>query len=368
MTLGKLFEPLELGELKLRNRTVMAPMTRRFSPGGAPPEEVAAYYLRRAQGGVGAVMTEGLEIDHPASVYDAAIPNFFRPDALAAWTRIARQVQAAGAAFIPQFWHVGGFRSTVSTPPNPSVAAMSPSGIYTPGQPYGAPASEREIAAVIGAYGRAARAAMEMGCDGVEIHGAHGYLLDQFFWSATNLRADGYGGDLAARLRFGREVVAECRRQTRPGFPIFFRFSQWKLQDYAARPFSSPADLAAFLEPLVDAGVDVFDCSTRRFWLPEFEGSDLNLAAWARMLSGKPTMTVGSVGLDTDVVASMRRGTPTAGASSLDELTRRLERGDFDLVGIGRALLSDPAWVSKVQMGDLASLRGFATTDLDVLT
>ncbi|WP_293902047.1 NADH:flavin oxidoreductase [Phenylobacterium sp.] len=368
MTIAKLFDPVRLGDLKLRNRTVMAPMTRRFSPGGTPGADVAGYYLRRAEGGVGAVMTEGLEIDHPASVYDPAIPNFFRPEALAAWSAIASQVQAAGAAFIPQFWHVGGFRSTLPAPSNPDAGAMSPSGVYAPGQPYGSPASDEDIAAVIDAYGRAARAGFEMRCDGIEIHGAHGYLIDQFLWAATNLRSDPFGGDLSGRIRFARDIVAECRRQTAPGFPIFFRFSQWKLQDYAARPFAAPADLQAFLAPLVDAGVDVFDCSTRRFWQPEFDGSDLNLAGWTRKLSGKPVMTVGSVGLDNDVVASMRGGAIATGAAALDELGRRLDRGDFDLVGIGRSLLADPQWVNKVRAGDLGALRGFNMADLEVLT
>lgn len=368
MTIGKLFEPVVLGDLKLRNRTVMAPMTRRFSPGGAPGADVAGYYLRRARGGVGAVMTEGLEIDHPGSVYDAAIPNFFEPAALAAWRDIARQVQAAGAAFIPQFWHVGGFRSTVPNPSRPGAPAMSPSGVYVPGQPYGEPAGGRDIEAVIAAYASAARAAFEMGCDGIEIHGAHGYLLDQFFWTSTNLRVDAYGGSLEARTRLACETIAECRRRTGPSFPIFFRFSQWKLQDYTARPFSTPAELAAFLEPLTDAGVDIFDCSTRRFWQPEFEGSDLNLAGWTRKLSGRPAITVGSVGLENDVVASMRGGEASTGVAGLEALVRMLERGDFDLVGIGRSLLSDPDWVRKVETGDLAALRGFNTADLEVLT
>jgi 2,4-dienoyl-CoA reductase-like NADH-dependent reductase (Old Yellow Enzyme family) len=364
----KLFDPVKLGGLELRNRTVMAPMTRRMSPGGVPNAEVASYYVRRAQAEVALIMTEGLEIGHKASVYHPGIPNFYRDDALAAWAPIVAQVQAAGAAFVPQFWHVGGFRSEVEDVPYPEVPAMSASGVYMPGKPYGEPATQKDIDDVIEAYATAAKNAFEMGCDGIEIHGAHGYLIDQFFWSETNLRTDGYGGDLVQRTRFAREIVAECRRRTSPTYPIFFRFSQWKLQDYTARPFASPDVLASFLEPLVEAGVDVFDCSTRRFWIPEFEGSDMNLAGWTRKLSGKATMTVGSVGLDNDVVASMRQGVATAGASSLDKLEPMLERGDFDLVGIGRALLADPAWVRKVKADDYEALRGFSAGDLEVLT
>ena len=364
----KLFEPVTLGELRLRNRTVMAPMTRHFSPGGVPGADVASYYLRRAAGGVGAIMTEGLEIDHPGSVYAPAIPNLHRPEALAAWSAICVEAQAAGAAFVPQLWHVGGYRSVVPDAPNPDAGAVSPSGIYTPGQPYGAGAGQSDIDAVIGAYGAAARAAFQMGCDGIDIHGAHGYLIDQFLWEGTNRRTDAYGGDLLRRLRFACDVIAECRRQTSSTFPIFFRFSQWKLQDYTARPFATPADLAAFLGPLTDAGVDIFDCSTRRFWIPEFEGSDMNLAGWTQKLSGKPAMTVGSVGLDNDVVDSLRGGVASTGVAGLSDLRRMLERGDFDLVGIGRSLLADPDWVRKVRAGDLGALRGFSRADLETLT
>lgn len=369
MTASKLFDPVRIGDLHLRNRIVMAPMTRRFSPGGTPTDDVEAYYLRRATGGVGAIMTEGLEIDHPGSVDDPAIPNFSRPDALAAWARICGTVQAAGAAFIPQLWHIGGALSTAASPPHPSARPISPSGVYQPGQAYGAPASDKELAEVIAAYGRAARAAFDMGCDGIDLHGAHGYLMDQFFWSATNLRSDRYGGDqLGERTRFACEVVAECRRQTSAAFPIFFRFSQWKLQDYGARLFAAPHDLEQFLQPLVDAGVDVFDCSIRRFWLPEFDGSDMNLSGWTQKLSGKPAMTVGSVGLDNDVVDSMKGGAQITSASRLDTLEHMLDRGDFDLVGVGRALLADPDWVKKVMTGDTAGLRGFTMDDLKVLT
>jgi len=250
---------------------------------------------------------------------------------------VIEQVHAAGAAFVPQFWHVGGYRATVAAPPNADQPSVAPSGVYRPGETFGPPMTQAQIDRAIDAYASAARTAFLMGCDGVAIHGAHGYLIDQFFWSMTNLRDDRYGGSTASRSRFAREVIQECRARTAPTFPIFFRFSQWKLQDYTARPLPSPHDLAAFLEPLVEAGVDIFDCSTRRFWIPEFEGSDLNLAGWTRRLSGKASMTVGSVGLDNDVVSSMRGGaTAVAAVAGLDRLEAMLERDDFDLVGVGR--------------------------------
>lgn len=362
-----LFDPVTVAGLALRNRTVMSPMTRRFSPGGIPTAEVAAYYVRRAEAGVGAIITEGVAIDHPVAVDHADIPIFYG-DALPVWRDIAAQVKAAGAAFIPQLWHVGGHRSLTETPPSPDLPSVSPSGIYQPGDPFGEPATERQIADIIAAYARSARAALEIGADGIEIHGAHGYLIDQFLWAPTNARTDRYGGDFQRRLTFATEVVRACRRATTASFPILFRFSQFKQVDYSARLFATPEDLAAFLEPLVDAGVDIFDCSQRRFWDAEFGGSDLNLAGWTRKLGGRPVMTVGSVGLGSDVVASLREGQDISEASALDRLETLLARGDFDLVGIGRALLADPQWVAKVQNGQNDQLVGFSRAALQTLS
>lgn len=362
--MGKLFEPVAFGTLHLRNRAVMAPMTRWGATDGIPGPDVAAYYLRRAEGGVGLIVSEGLAIDHAASIHKATIPQIHGAQALAAWAGIVPEVKAAGAAFIAQLWHTGGARTKFPEVVNPEVASIAASGRYFPDQPFGDAVDEADLAEVVLSYGRGARAAMEAGFDGINIHGAHGYLIDSFFWSKTNLREDGYG--FKYRTRFAAEVIAECRRRTRPDFPIMFRFSQFKEQEYEARLFDTPDDLKAFLEPLVEAGVNIFDCSTRRFWEPEFAGSDLTLAGWTRKLGGLPTMAVGSVGLDSDIIASMHRA-ESAGFVSLDRLEFMLERGDFDLVGIGRSLISDPAWVDKVRTGRLDELRGFNRDDLATL-
>lgn len=362
-----LFDPVSFGRLSLRNRTVMAPMTRRRSPGGVPTFEVGAYYERRALGGVGMVISEGLAIDHPTAVPTDVIPNMHDPDAISAWKLIALDVQAAGAAFVPQLWHTGGARSKYDDVSRPELVSTSASGVYFPGNPYGPAASEAEIAAIVASYGRAAYTAMAIGCDGINVHGAHGYLIDGFLWNQTNRRGDRYGGAIEDRARFACEVVAECRRQTAPDFPIMFRFSQFKEQAYDAKIAQSPDELSRFLAPLVDAGVDLFDCSTRRFWVPEFEGSDLGLAGWTRKLGGKPVMAVGSVGLASDVVATVHQGEARSGSAGLERLEQMLDRGDFDLVGIGRALISDPDWVTKVEQGRMGELRGFDRADLEHL-
>ena len=116
------------------------------------------------------------------------------------------------------------------------------------------------------AFAKGARDSKAVGFDAVEIHGAHGYLLDQFFWEGTNQRDDTYGGSMANRGKFVAEIVAACRAEVGPDFPIILRWSQWKQQDYTARLATTAAALAYFLAPLVDAGVDIFRCRQRRFW------------------------------------------------------------------------------------------------------
>jgi 2,4-dienoyl-CoA reductase-like NADH-dependent reductase (Old Yellow Enzyme family) len=207
--------------------------------------------------------------------------------------------------------------------------------------------------------------ARRIGFDGVEIHAAHGYLIDQFFWDVTNHRSDAYGGDIAQRTRFACEIVREMRRQVGPDWPIVLRFSQWKLQDYSARPLQTPADLEAFLTPLVNAGVDAFHCSTRRFWLSEFEGSSLNLAGWTKKITGKPTITVGSVTLSEELLSSNRP--PEVGVTGIEDLLDRLSRGEFDLVAVGRALIANPGWPHLIRAGRLDSLSPYSAEVLKSL-
>jgi 2,4-dienoyl-CoA reductase-like NADH-dependent reductase (Old Yellow Enzyme family) len=123
--------------------------------------------------------------------------------------------------------------------------------------------------------------------------------------------------------------------------------------------------MAEWLMPLSDAGVDVFHCSQRRFWEPEFEGSDLNFAGWARRITGKPTISVGSVGLDGEFIAAF--GGAGSQPASLDGLIARMEREEFDLIAVGRALLSDPHWVQKIRDGRRDELKPFARDHMAVL-
>lgn len=375
-TAAPLFGPFTVGSLELENRIVMAPMTRELSPEGVPGPEVAAYYARRAGNGVGLIITEGAAIGHPSSERRTAVPRIHGADALAGWARVTQAVHAAGGRIAAQLMHAGldpllwGMTPAEMDAASPAgFELLSPSGI-DPSQleatPVGRVMSDTDIASVIDAYARAAANARQVGFDAIELHAAHGYLIDQFFWAVTNQRDDSYGGDLSARTRFGVEVVRACRHAVGEDFPIFLRFSQWKVGHYAARLAHSPDELAALLGPLAQAGVDVFHCSTRRFWQPEFEGSDLNLAGWTKKVTSRPVITVGSVGLNDSDFLTYLDGTG-ADVEDVGVVADRLARGEFDLVAVGRALIADPAWPAKVRGGHLADLVPFEAHMLTTL-
>lgn len=359
-----LVRPFSLGSLTLPNRLAMAPMTREFSPGGVPGPDVADYYARRAAGGVGLIITEGTYVGHDSAGTSAAVPRFHGADALAGWSRVADAVHQAGGKIVPQLWHVGMARQA-GAPPVPEAPRVGPSGIPLTGSETGKAMTQTDIDDVITAFADAAAAAEAAGFDGVELHGAHGYLIDQFLWSGTNQRTDGYGGDPVSRTRFAAEIVAACRAVVSADFPLIFRMSQWKQGDYQARLAETPQELEAILNPLTEAGVDAYHCSTRRYWLTEFEGSDLNLAGWAKKLSGKPTISVGSVGLDTVFTRSFKG--EKASTTSIEGLLERLERDEFDLIAVGRALLGDPDWAAKTLSGREGELRPFDADQLSTL-
>ncbi|MTH64269.1 NADH:flavin oxidoreductase [Paracoccus shanxieyensis] len=363
MSTDTLFRPFQLKGLTLANRIVMAPMTRAMAPEGIPGKAQADYYSRRAAGEVGLILTEGTVIDRPAARNLPGIPFFHGDAASAGWAQVARAVHEAGGKIGPQIWHTG---STRAGEWQPAAPVESPSGLVGPDDPRGVAMTEEDIADTVAAFAKAAQNAKALGFDVVELHGAHGYLIDQFFWSGTNLRHDAFGGaSIRERARFAAEAVRAVRAAVGPDFPLLLRVSQWKQQDYGARLATTPEEMTDWLLPLVEAGVDVLHCSQRRFWEPEFADLDpvLNFAGWAKKLTGAATISVGSVGLNSDFLSAFTG--KSSEQSSLDDLIARMDRNEFDLIAVGRALISDPNWVQKVRQGD--QVQGFDAADLKEL-
>ena len=365
MAANALFKPYAQGNLSLTNRIVMAPMTRQFSPNGIPTADVAAYYKRRAQGGTGLIITEGTTVNDKVATMDKNIPQFHGEEALTGWKHVVDEVHSAGGKIMPQLWHVGMAR-VAEKAPYPELPSAGPSGLFKPGKQGAEPMTVEHIESVIAAFAQAASDAKAIGMDGIEIHGAHGYLVDQFFWEGTNQRTDSWGGSMENRGRFAVEIIKAVRSATSPDFPIVLRYSQWKQQHYTARLAQSPQELEKFLTPLSEAGVDIFHCSQRRYWENEFEGSELNLAGWTKKLTGKPTITVGSVGLNDDFFGAFKgQGSDTR---SVDDLLERLNAEEFDLVAVGRALLQDPNWANKIKENRTEALETYSGQSLATLS
>lgn len=376
-----LFTPFKSKNLELKNRIAMAPCTRMMAPDFVANDDIAAYYRRRAEGGMGLIITEGTTIDHKASNGYPKVPAFHGEKALAGWKKVVDEVHAAGGKIAPQIWHTGAAR-VPGMGPDKSVPPMSASGLYTDKKPNGEALNTQDAEEVIASFARAAKAARDIGCDAVEIHGAHGYLVDGFFWDKTNLRDDRFGGSFEGRNQFGIELVKAVRAAVGPDFAIIFRHSQWKPDNYFTKVADSPDLLEKWIGPLSDAGVDIFHSSMRRFWLTEFDGSDLNLAGWVKKITGKPTIAVGSVGLDKDSTGlsideedgkkvEVKEGASPfaheAGVVSLDKLVERMDREEFDIIAVGRASLAEPAWPNKVRDGRTSEIAAYSPDALKEL-
>lgn len=363
-----LFQPFTLGGVTLPNRIAMAPMTRSFSPGGVPGENVADYYARRGGADVGLLITEGTTVNRGGASFDAKVPNFHAEDALAGWKSVVEKVHATPGKIAPQIWHVGMARKP-GAGPVPEAQSDSPSGLTHAGkQVYDTPTLD-DVDAMIEAFVDAIVASKEIGFDCAEIHGAHGYLVDEFFWGVMNTRDDQYGGSIASRAQFAGEIISRARAKVGPDYPIILRISQWKQFDYNARLVTTPEQFEEFLRVFVDAGVSCIHCSQRRYWEPEFPEIDgengLNTAGWAKKLTGLPTITVGSVGLSTEFTGAFRgEGSKTR---PLIDVVERLEKEEFDIVAVGRALLQDPFWAQKVKEGRLEELGDYDGSALTTL-
>ncbi|MGE0284253.1 MAG: alkene reductase [Rhizobiaceae bacterium] len=226
--MSTLFDPAKAGGLLLSNRVVMAPLTRNRSPNAVPGPLAVDYYAQRASAGL--LITEATAISHQGQGY-ADVPGLYAPEQLAGWRKVTDAVHAAGGKIVTQLWHVGRISHT-SLQPN-GGKPVAPSAIRAKSKTYlvnpdGSGAFEEtsepralelgELSGIVAAYARAAKAAIEeAGFDGVELHAANGYLIDQFLRSGSNKRDDNYGGSIENRARFLFEVVEAVTDAVAPG-------------------------------------------------------------------------------------------------------------------------------------------------------
>ncbi|MEJ0004870.1 MAG: hypothetical protein WDM77_00350 [Steroidobacteraceae bacterium] len=278
------------------------------------------------------------------------------PGTLGAWRSVVEAVHGEGAAFLLQLWHPGSMRKVAEGHPLANYPAWSPSGLIQTGRPHGHAMTRQDLAELKQAYVLAAQRAQLLGADGVEVHAAHGYLLDQFLWAETNQREDEYGGrSLAKRACYSAEIVTAIRAACGPAFVISYRFSQFKEVDYGAVVAESPADLGAMLSLLRSCGVDMFNVSSRRFhkaeW-PDSEHPEFTISEWVKSMTDAVVMTCGSVGLNVEMFANLfddEEPSEMTLERDLRVLAERVRHGTLDLVGVGRMHIANNDFVQKVR-------------------
>ncbi|MDV6286041.1 12-oxophytodienoate reductase [Rhodococcus jostii] len=360
-----LFSPLRINTTTVRNRFLL-PAMQRGSRGYKPTVGMADTLRSTAERGPGIIISEGAAPDHPAGYWQPAFSILGR-DTIKEWGHVVREVLSTGdVVLLMQLWHPGALRLVVDgiENPHPDHPAWSPSGLIQEGRTNGVAMSKQDLEDTKNAYVESALIAQRLGAHGIELHCAHGYLLDLFLWHETNRRTDEYGGEtLADRAAYPAEIVSAIRAATGPQFIISVRFSQWKEVDYGAKIAAHPDELGPFLERLQQAGADVFHVSARRFdavaW-PELD-SRRSVASWVKTMTDRPVMTIGSVGLSTDLASDVfdNQDPVLQVEDDIIRVRRGLEAGDFDMIGVGRAQISNPDFVERVRRADYSNLRDF---------
>ena len=333
-----LFRPFTLGRVQLRNRLVMAPMQKHRPPECVPGDELVEYYRERVRGGIGLVVTQGTTMDHPTTTSPYAR---LYPPALDGWRRCAEAVRSEGGEIVMQLWHEGAYRKD----------GWGPSAVDASGREQGQALSRSQIGEIIEVYRQSAVTAEALGFAGVELHYGEAYLLGMFLNQQKNTRDDEYGGDLDGRMRLGLEIARAIRTSVGPAFLVGVRTTAAR-EGGLAGTFPTPADLGRFVTAFEQAGVTHFHGFSGQFWTPEYPDldSDLSYSGWIKRLSSVPVITVGSVGLSEPLTTTIMRET-VHHHDNIAELMRRFYRGDFDLVALGRTVLTDPQWPTKLREG-----------------
>ena len=356
---AKLFSPGRVGGVALGNRAAVAPMTRiSAGPGGLATDGMAAYYADYAKGGFGLVITEGTYIDEAHSQGYVDQPGIANDAQRDSWKTVVDAVHAQGVPVFMQLLHAGALIQH-----NDHVGeAVAPSAIEPVGEmaphykgagkfPVPREISRREMTDVAAAFGAAARRAVEAGFDGVEIHGANGYLADQFLTDYTNRRDDEYGGPTARRVRYHTEIVAAVKRALDGRAPFGIRISETKVNDLAHSWAGGADDARTIFGAIGEAGPSYIHVNAHRGFEPVF-GTGKSLARLAREAAPR----------DVRIVACGKLNDPLLAEALIED-------GTADAAAIAKGALADPSWPAKIARGeapvafDPAMLRPYATLE-----
>jgi len=336
-------EGIELGSLSLHNRFAVAPMTRvSATPSGDPTDEMAEYYGEFADGGFGLIITEGTYTDDAHSQSYLNQPGLVTESHLEGWRGVVDRVHGAGVPIIAQLMHGGALSQG-----NPSSArAIAPSAVAPMGEkmseyggsgPWATPdeSNGEDLAQVLAGFVSAAQRAHAAGFDGVEIHAANGYLLDQFITGYTNVRTDQYGGDVANRVRYVAEIAGAIRDRSPSGFIVGVRLSQTKINDFVYRWPGGATDAETIFKALAEAGVDYLHIASegRDFIETARVDDGRTITEIARQITGLPVIANG-------------------GMHNLAQAGVVISGGHADIVSLGRGALANPDLPIKVAAHD----------------
>lgn len=335
----KIFEPLTIRRMTMKNRIMMTPMGTNY---GEQSGEMSFlhinYYEQRAKGGTGLIMVENASVDSPEGSNGTTQLRIDHDNYLPRLFKLTETIHKHGTCIGIQINHAGASAQSARTNMQPVSASDVPS---KAGGEIPRPLAKDEILRIVKKYGEAAKRAQVAGFDCVEIHAGHSYLLSQFLSPTTNKRTDEFGGSAENRARFAKLVVEEVRKQVGPFFPIFVRISA----DEKAEGGNTLKDTLDYLQYFQEE-VDVFDVSCGlnsslqyqidANYLPD--GWRSYMAKTVKERYGKPCVTTGNI-RDPKVANDI------------------LEKGDADIIGMGRGLIADPEWVNKVDFGDVCDIR-----------
>ncbi|WP_410983300.1 alkene reductase [Bacillus cereus] len=331
----KLFDPIQIGAWSLRNRVAMAPMTRCFADDktGVVGADVAEYYRKRAADGVGLIITEGIVIS-PRAKGNPGVPGLYTREQIESWKPVTEAVHNEGGTIIAQIWHVGRMSHHELTG---GFSPQAPSAIAAQGnvprfrKPFDTPEAMtiEEIQETVEQYAQAARNAIEAGFDGVEIHGAHGYLIDQFTYEFANHRKDQYGGDLKQRLTFMKEVL-QAVISAIGADKTLIRFSAFKGDNPSYMWEDPEAAIQTFVEMFHEVGLTMIHPSTMNYTQVIADGKNLHQLVrkyWNGIIVG-------------------------VGNLNPKEAEEALQEGAIDVAAFGRPLIANPDFVHRVKYGE----------------
>ncbi|OBI78566.1 NADH:flavin oxidoreductase [Mycobacterium asiaticum] len=326
-----LFSPTVIGDVELVNRVVLAPMTRvSATAAGLPTARMGAYYRVFAEGGFALLITEGLYIDDQASqgyLFQPGISNSAQVDA---WREIVEGVHASGAKYFAQLMHAG---SQAQGNPNTKVtwapSAVRPHGeqasMYRGSGSFSLPQAmtAEQIRDVRTSFVNAALMARDAGFDGVEIHGANGYLLDAFLTDYMNTRTDEYGGSVVNRVRLAAEICRDVVAAVGADIAVGIRISQGKVSDYNHRWAGGEDDAAVIFGSLGDTGIDYIHTTEYRALAPAFADTDRTLAHLAKQYSGLKVIANGHLDAPHDAADLIASGAADLAALAKPALANR---------------------------------------------